>query len=828
MHPRAVSFVLLISLHGSVLMAQEAEIVVHADRVSHHVSPYATGACIEDVNHEIYGGIYSQMIFGESFEEPPWSSPPGGFQVYGGSWAVRNETLTVAPGPGPKLIADIPELSVGEVGVELFFEDDSPGSAGVIVKVREPGVGADTFVGYEVALSPRDQKLILGRHRHNWEPIESLSCEVPVNKWIPLVVKMDETQLEILVSAKSVLRHKDETHPLRSGRLGLRPWQRKAIYRNLWVKRNEQHEGLPFKPPAGQGFRGEVSSMWRPLACGSAQGEFALESEGTFNGSQSQRITFLSGEGEIGIENQSLNRWGMYFQSGKPYEGYLWVWANEPMGLFAAMENDDGSRVYAEKEMRAVASGWNRVDFTLIPTDTDKKGRFAIKLKKPGAIRIGHAFLQPGPWGRFKGLPVRKDIAQGLTEQGLTVLRLGGSMINAKEYQWKKMIGPRDRRPPYRGTWYPYSSNGWGIIDFLEFCEAAGFLGIPAFNIEETPEDTADFVEYVNGDPKTEWGKKRAEDGHPQPYSLKYIEIGNEEAINEYYFQRFKLLAEAIWNKDPDVIAVIGDFLYNAPIRDPFDFDGAPAIRSLAAHKKILDFAAARGKTVWFDVHVGNHDPRQPDEPGGGIIGLRDFIGALQSFNTGADFKVCVFEENAHNHAVRRALGHAHAVNELQRLNHEMPVVCAANCLQPYRQNDNGWDQGMLFFTPSQVWGQPPYYVTQMISRNVLPLCVRAEFKSPNNDLDVTARMSEDATTLALQVVNLDAQRLATRIRLVSFTPKNPVARVTQIAGEIDDVNTPDDPQKIVPWERSWRYAIEDGEITYTFPPYSFTVLRFE
>jgi hypothetical protein len=828
MHIRAAWFVFLTSLYGSILMAQEAEIVVHADRVSHRVSPYTIGACIEDVNHEIYGGIYSQMIFGESFEEPPWSPPPAGFQVYGGNWVVRNRTLNVAPGPGPKLIADVPELSVGEVGVELFFEDDSLGNAGLIVKVSEPGVGADTFIGYEVSLSPRDQKVILGRHRHNWEPIKSVSCEVPVNKWIPLVVTMDETQLEVLVGAKSVLRYKDETHPLRSGRIGLRPWQRKALYRNLWVKREGQHDALPFKPPGGEGCRGEVSGMWRPLARGSAQGEFALESEGTFNGLQSQRITFLSGEGDVGIENQSLNRWGMYFQSGKPYEGYVWVKADKTTSFAVAVESADGSRVYAERELRTDQGGWNKTEFTLTPSGTDKNGRFAMKLKRPSSIVAGHAFLQPGPWGRFKGLPVRRDIAQGLIEQGLTVLRLGGSMINATEYRWKKMIGPRDRRPPYRGTWYPYSSNGWGIVDFLDFCEAAGFLGIPAFNIEETPEDMADFVEYVNGDPQAEWGKKRSEDGHPEPYSLKYIEIGNEEAINEYYFQRFKLLAEAIWNKDPDVIPVIGDFLYNARIRDPFDFDGAPAIRSLAAHKKILEFAAGRGKTVWFDVHVGNHDPRQPDEPSGGIIGLRDFIGSLQSFNTGADFKVCVFEENAHNHAVRRALGHAHAVNELQRLSHEMPVVCAANCLQPYKQNDNGWDQGMLFFTPSRVWGQPPYYVTQMISRNALPLCVHADFKSSNNDLDVTAHMNEHATTLTLQVVNLDAQRLETRIHLVSFTPKNPVARVTQIAGEIDDVNTPDDPEKIVPWERRWRYAIENGEVTYTFPPCSFSVLRFE
>lgn len=816
------------ALWGSVSMAEEAMIVVHGGRVSHRVSAYTTGACIEDVNHEIYGGIYSQMIFGESFEEPGWSPPPEGFTPYGGQWTVKGQTLGAGPGAGPKLIAGVPELLAGEVGVEMLFEDDSPGNAGLIVKVKEPGVGADRFRGYEVSLSPRDQRLILGRHRHNWEPIQQVPCTVPVGQWVSLTVRMDETRLEILVGGESVLQYEDRQHPLRSGQFGLRPWQRKAVYRNLWVQREGQRTAIEFKRDPGSGFRGEVSGMWRSLICGSAEGELALESKGTFNGSQSQRISFLSGEGEIGIENQSLNRWGMYFQAGKPYEGYLWVRSERPLSLHVAMESAGGERVYAEKELQIRGTGWERRDFTLSPNAVDKKGRFAVKLKAPGSVLIGYAFLQPGPWGRFRGLPVRKGIAEGLIEQGLTVLRLGGSMINAEEHRWKKMVGPRDRRPPYHGTWYRYSSNGWGIIDFLDFCETAGFLGIPAFHIMETPEDMADFVEYVNGASDTEWGRKRVEDGHPEPYKLRHVEIGNEEAVNEDYFKRFELLAEAIWSKDPHVIPVVGDFLYNARIADPFDFDGAPRIRSLAAHKKILEFAASRGKPVWFDVHVGNHDPRQPDELRGGLIGLRDFIRALNEFNTGADFKVCVFEENAHNHAMRRALGHAHAINELQRLDHEMPVLCAANCLQPNKQNDNGWDQGMLFLTPSQVWGQPPYYVTQMISRNFLPLCVESEFSSPGDDLDVTARRSEDETILTLQVVNLDARRVTSRIRLNGFRPRRPMARATQISGGIDDVNTPDDAEKIVPWERDWRHTLEDGETTYTFPPYSFTILRFE
>ena len=80
-------------------------------------------------------------------------------------------------------------------------------------------------------------------------------------------------------------------------------------------------------------------------------------------------------------------------------------------------------------------------------------------------------------------------------------------MVNHDEYRWKNMIGPRDRRPPYHGTWYRYSTNGWGIPDFMAFCEAAGFEYIPDFNIDESPQDMADFVEYAKGPVESAWGQ---------------------------------------------------------------------------------------------------------------------------------------------------------------------------------------------------------------------------------------------------------------------------------------------------------------------------------
>jgi hypothetical protein len=813
---------------GTAFPGQEVEatIRVFPKEIISRVSRYMTGACLEDVNHEVYGGLYSQMVFGESFQEPPL--PPGvkGFTAHGGRWIVRDGVLTIGAGPGPMLLADRQNVAVGEVGVEVFLPGKVGGVAGLVVKVREPGLGPDAFIGYEIALSAQPQFLRLGRHRRNWEPIKDMPCPVPPDRWVALAVRLGKTSLEALVDGKSVLKYEDRQHPLADGGIGLRSFNRSCRYRNFWVKRDGQVTPLPFEQV--KRWDEGVSAMWRGLRSGTATGRFHLESRNPFTGRQSQSITFVRGQGEIGIENRGLNRWGMHFVRGKPYEGYLWLRADRATEVVAALESGDGGRVHASRRLTVPAGPWRKLPFTLTPAGDDRAGRFALKLDRPGAVLVGHAFLQPGEWGRFKGLPVRRDVAEALVAQGLTVLRYGGSMVNAAEYRWKKMIGPRDRRPPYRGTWYPYSTNGWGIIDFLDFCTAAGFLPIPAFHMDETPQDMADFVEYVNGPVSSPWGRKRAADGHPEPYRLRHLELGNEEAVDEQYWKRFKPLAEAMWAKDPNLILVVGDFAYNDRIDDPSHFSGAPRIKSLEAHQKILKLAKAHRRPVWFDVHIWNHEPHDPELRRGGIIGLRFFGQALKKLCPEADFKVCVFEENAVNHALRRGLAHAHAINELERSGDLVPIVCAANCLQPYRQNDNGWDQGLLFLSPSQVWGQPSYYVTQMIARHYLPRCVRARVRSRSNALNVTAKTSADGKVLQLQVVNLGVRPLKTEVDLGDFVPTDANVRIIDIAGRLDDVNTPEQPRRIVSKERSRPHGLKGGRLEYTFPTFSFTILRFQ
>ena len=801
--------------------ADEITIDVQADRVLNTVSRHLTGACIEDVNHEIYGGIYSQMIFGESFQEPPPSPSINGFKTYGGRWSVSDRALLTVAEDGAKLVSDRAAFRDGRVGVELFFANQQGQNAGLIVRVEKPGTGADKFFGYEVSLDPARQVLGLGRHRNNFEPIKDVKCEIALGRWISLEVKLAGSLIEILVDGKSMLRHDDGEKALPAGSVGLRGWHCQASYRNFWVKTGEVVESLTFdqaQPTL------EISGMWQPVQSGSAEGRFALVKKGPYIGSQSQRVEFVSGNGRWGVENQGLNRWGMNFVEGRPFQGYIWVRTEKPTFVFISLESRDGSRTYAYDKLEVAAGDWQRLDFTLKPDAVDKAGRFVLALKQPGSVDLGHAFLQPGDWGRFKKLPVRLDVAEALINQGISVLRYGGSMVNNTGYKWKKMIGPRDHRPPYAGTWYQYSSNGWGILDFMNFCEAADFEYIPAFNMDETPRDMADFIEYAKASHESAWGRRRIADGRGEPYKLRYLELGNEERVDEQYAAKFQALAKAIWAKDPDVILVVGDFAYGEPIRDPMNFGGAASrITSMAGQRKILDLARENGREVWFDVHIGTEGPGASAD----LKALPTYLDALSKASSDAKHKVVVFEYNSGNHAVRRALGNALATNAIER-DGRIPIVTSANCLQPDRQNDNGWDQGLLFLNPSQVWLQPPGYVTQMLARNYLPQLVQCVVTDGQGKLDVVAKRSRDGKTLVLQVVNVGDKAVTPKINIAGFVPNKTPVKVTTLSGPLADTNTADHPNAITPKQTEWNHEIKAGQTTYSFSPYSFTILRFE
>jgi alpha-L-arabinofuranosidase len=223
-------------------------------------------------------------------------------------------------------------------------------------------------------------------------------------------------------------------------------------------------------------------------------------------------------------------------------------------------------------------------------------------------------------------------------------------------------------------------------------------------------------------------------------------------------------------------------------------------------------------------VHVWNQEADQPQN----VDGVATFSEQLGKISPGAQYKVVVFELNADKHGVQRALGTAHAINQLQRIGDRVRIVCSANGLQPDGQNDNGWNQGLLFLNPSQVWGQPPYYGMQMLAQHALPRCVRAEVQDATDALDVTALTDAAGKILQIQVLNFKAEPIPTHLLLDGFWPAHAAAQVTSLSGPLDAVNTASAPTQIVPSRHPWRHNLHDGATDYTFPGHSFTILRFE
>ena len=197
---------------------------------------------------------------------------------------------------------------------------------------------------------------------------------------------------------------------------------------------------------------------------------------------------------------------------------------------------------------------------------------------------------------------------------------------------------------------------------------------------------------------------------------------------------------------------------------------------------------------------------------------------ALDKIANGARHRVLCFELNANSHGQIRAVANAMSINTLARDN-RMPIVTSANGLQPDGQNDNGWDQGLLFLNPSQTWLQPPGYVTQMMARNDLPKLVKCEV-SAGSHLDVTATLSEDGKAMVLQVVNTGAAESAV-ISFDGFKPTKSAVHVTELVGPSNAANTADRPHAVVPRQSDWTYDSKP-DAGRAFPAQSFTILRFE
>jgi alpha-L-arabinofuranosidase len=627
---------------------------------------------------------------------------------------------------------------------------------------------------------------------------------------------MEGARLQVFLdgSTTPVIDFTDPNPLLNGGRVGVRTWNSDAAYRNLrFHPAGSPEVADSFSPAETPGGVQEVSGMWDAVRTGSVRGSMRLDRDRPFNTAQSQRIELISGPGALGVANRGLNRWGLTFRKAHRYQGRVYLRGAAGARVTVALESGDGSRTYASRKLGAVATEWKRFDFTLEPSETDTKGRFALWLDQPGTVWADQVYLSPTGEELFSPGSARADITKMLRAQGLTLLRYGGSMVNAPAYRWKQMVGDPDRRTQYLGTWYPQSTNGWATPEFAAFCRAAGFEAVIAINIDETDEDAADLVEFMNGPANTPWGRRRAELGYPEPFNVRYFEIGNEEGLGgspeqyrshyRHYLERFHALHRSMLRRDAELQLIIAAWWR------PED----PVIRRIV--EDLRDEAA-----LW-DLHVGGDGLRDGEEVDRLFTQMRRLV---QEWAPGTKLKACVLEENGGLHNLRRALGHAAILNATQRHGDFVLMDCPANCLQPWQQNDNGWDQGQIFFTSSQVWGMPPFYAQQMAALNHLPERLSSEVVCANRELDLTATRSEDAKTIVLKVVNIGSRAHRTSVRIENGRPLSNRAQVTTLSGQLDGRNSPEQPERIRSVKSAFREA--GREFDYTFAAYSYTVIR--
>lgn len=778
----------------------EATIMVDASVVENNITPYLYGACIEDVNHEIYGGLYDQKIFGESFEEPVPSPVIINFSSFEGLWKTEGNEVSVLSHPGAKLVYNPTEMNKGTVETELRFNNGGE-NAGLLILVSNPGNGADNFHGYEISLRADGKKVVVGKHKNNFEHIRDINVNCNPAEWNKLKASINEEKIEVFLNNSSIFQFNNNDEALKNGKTALRTWNADASFRNLKIEANDKKEDVEFATEPTYA----VSQQWEAIQS-DAKAMFMHDNKEAFNGQHSQTIELLTNGGIAGISNSSLNGWGIDVAKGQKFQGRLYLKSPNLKGnVKVALQNTDGTKEYAVKEISGITNQWEKYTFELTSDTDDKNARFAIYIDQPGKLWIDQVTLMNVSQNQFKGLPYRKDIGEAMEKQELTFLRYGGTMINAPEYRFKKMIGDPDKRPPYRGHWYRYSTNGFGIEDFLKFCEAAGFTASFAINIEESPEDMADMIEYLNGATSSEWGAKRAANGHPEPYNVKYIGIGNEEVLfngdrrdeYEHYIERFNLIHDAIKSKDPSIS------LINTAWWRP----GSPNMEMV--------FKALDGKADYWDYHPW------ADQLTNGMEVDRELQRMQEMFlkwNPNTTMKCAIFEENGNTHNIQRVLGHVTVQNAVRRAGDFVLTSCAANALQPYKQNDNGWDQGQIFFTPSQVWGMPPYYAQQMASKYHLSQRV---FSSADASLDVTATRDKQGNMLVLHVANIHGKAISANLDIAGFENAKSVKAI-YLAGKLSDVNTPEEPERIVPKEKSIPFT---NNMVYTFEPYSYTII---
>jgi alpha-N-arabinofuranosidase len=542
-------------------------------------------------------------------------------------------------------------------------------------------------------------------------------------------------------------------------------------------------------------------------------------------------VTRASENRQAGVANGGY--WGIPVQPKTSYRArlliraHLWDFAG-PVTL--SLVSDDSGAVYASRRISGATTNWKWFDVTLrtgrIPAT--EKARLAITLDRPGTVWLGFVSLFPPTWNdRPNGL--RKDIMQLLVDMHPKFLRFpGGNYVEGDtvetRFDWKQTIGPVEQRPGHPCPWGYRSSDGLGLLEFLEWCEdmkaepvLAVYAGYslrgqhvePGPSLEPYVQDALDEIEYVTGDPHTLWGARRAQDGHPKPFPLAYVEIGNEDAFDKSrsYDSRFAQFHDAIKAKYPGLklISTIAN-------------DHPENMRVHSRKPDMIDehyYSAADEFLKMSPQYARNYDRHGPEV----------FVGEWAAHE---DAKIKPWSPGSRQlpptPSMKAALGDAAFMAAMERNSDLIQMQCYAPLFVNVNPGARQWRPDLIGYDALSAYGSPSYYAIQMFSRNLGDEILSVE----GSDTCVQGCATRDSRTgeIFVKLVNPKPFSEPLEIDIKGLSALASEGEAITLSGEPGDTNSISDRRRVVPITTTLRNL--SPHVTHTMPPSSIVVLKLK
>src|SRR4051812_9071081 len=540
-------------------------------------------------------------------------------------------------------------------------------------------------------------------------------------------------------------------------------------------------------------------------------------------------VTQASKAHAAGVANDGY--WGIPVKPNTRYRASFYATAAPGFGgaVAVSIQSNDGKTTYASGTVAGVSGAWKQYELTLqtgsvTPTTA---ARYVLAVDQPGTVWFSLVSLFPPT---FKNQPngFRTDIMQMMVDMKPKFLRFpGGNFLEgdqiADRFEWKKTLGPLAERPGHVGPWSYRSSDGLGLHEFLLWCEdidAEPLLAVyagyslkgahinPGPDLEPYVQDALDEIEYVIGPATSTWGARRATAGHPRPFALTYVEVGNEDWFDKSgsYDQRFEQFSKAIKERYPQlkVISTVG-------------FEHPEQLRVQRVKPAVLDEHYYRPVDAFLKMARGQYETYDRRGP-------EIFVGEWAAYETPFEPWNAQSRSEPPTPNMQAAIGDAAFMTQMEK-NSDIVVM---NCYAPMFVNVNPgarqWRPNLIGYDGLRVYGSPSYHAIRMFSTHIGDRILKATPTA--TDVLVSATRDSRAGTIYVKLVNAADTEAPVQLGITGVrTPAAPATALT-LAADPKSTNSIDAAQAVAP-VTSKVSGVSPG-FTYNVPAHGIVVLTLE